>query len=131
MRISDWSSDVCSSDLAVIFPSSDRIYKILFATIGDCDSDESNSVDASSDQSVGEYSASVPSLLTAISRPPARIGPVQRIGSFFFFSVSMRQRARCWSQSTLPLPRPTPSSLPTSVLASPPPHTPYGVETTP
>src|SRR3546814_8828166 len=85
MRISDWSSDVCSSDLAVIFPSSDRIYKILFATIGDCDSDESNSVDASSDPSVGEYSASVPSLLTAISRPPARIGPVQRIGSFFFF----------------------------------------------
>src|SRR3546814_19344072 len=80
MRISDWSSDVCSSDLAVIFPSSDRIYKILFATIGDCDSDESNSVDASSDPSVGEYSASVPSLLTAISRPPARIGPVQRIG---------------------------------------------------
>src|SRR3546814_16730519 len=94
MRISDWSSDVCSSDLAVIFPSSDRIYKILFATIGDCDSDESNSVDASSDPSVGEYSASVPSLLTAISRPPARIGPVQRIGSLFFFSVWRSEEGR-------------------------------------
>ena len=102
---------------AVIVPSSASTYKILFATTGDCDSGDLNSVDASSDPSVGENSASVPSLLTAISRPPARIGPVQRIGSFYFFSVSTRNRASCWSQRTLPFARATHSSLPSSVIA--------------
>src|SRR5690606_21945440 len=86
--------DACQRQ-AVICPSSAKTYNILFATTGVCDNGDLNSVEPSSDPSVGEYSAMIPSLLTAIRRPPARIGPLQRIGSFFFFSVSIRKRESC------------------------------------
>ena len=39
-------------------PSSAKIYKILFATTGDCDSDDLNSVVAIVEPSVGENSTS-------------------------------------------------------------------------
>src|SRR3546814_10384405 len=71
MRISDWSSDVCSSDLSVTVASTARSLRVVTDKVGRADSPGVASAKSNVSDSPEQRSASTPSAVPNTTQPPA------------------------------------------------------------